>query len=263
LNIIVQNKQYLFYNGSASPDENKDLSMKAAPKTARWTEAARNASNAGQSRSKSAQAEINPPMTGMSAAQRRIHQAALRLFAEKGSAEVSVSELAEAAGVARGTIYNNLDSTDHLFERVASQLSKEMNLRVADSYTGIDDAALRMATGIRLYVRRAHEESHWGRFMTHFSFRPESLAAFTEGPLLRDLVLGLEQRRFTFAAAQLHGAIGLVAGTTLSAILLVLEGLRTWRDAGTDAAELALRGLGIEAEEARALAKAELPPLHD
>jgi AcrR family transcriptional regulator len=201
-------------------------------------------------------------MTVMSAAQRRIHQAALRLFADKGSSEVSVSELAEAAGVARGTIYNNLDSTDHLFERVASQLSKEMNLRVTDSYTGIMDPALRLAIGIRLYVRRAHEEPHWGRFLTHFSFRGESLASFWQGPVVQDLVLGLEQRRYVFDTAQLHGAVGLVAGTTLSAILLVLEGLRTWRDAGSDAAELVLRGLGIGGEEARALATAELPPLH-
>jgi AcrR family transcriptional regulator len=117
-------------------------------------------------------------MAGMSAAQRRIHQAALRLFAEKGTSEGSVSDLAEAAGVARGTIYNNLDSTDHLFEQVASQLADEMNRRVVLSYADAEDSALRLAIGIRLYVRRAHEEPHWGRFLTHFSFRTESLAAF-------------------------------------------------------------------------------------
>lgn len=239
--------------------------MKAALETRQNRRGARKASNIGQSCIGQwrpvLKAQDSQSMTGMSAAQRRIHQAALRLFAEKGSAEISVSELAETAGVARGTIYNNLGSTEHLFEQVASQLSREMNLRVADSYTGIDDGATRMATGIRLYVRRAHEEPHWGRFMTHFSFRAESLATFAEGPLLRDLVLGREQRRFSFEEAQLNGAVGLVAGTTLSAILLVLEGLRTWRDAGADAAELVLRGLGVGAAEARMLATAELPPL--
>jgi AcrR family transcriptional regulator len=200
-------------------------------------------------------------MAGMSAAQRRIHQAALRLFAEKGSAEVSVSELAEAAGVARGTIYNNLDSTDHLFERVASQLADEMNQRVVASYTGIGDAAQRLATGVRLYVRRAHEEPHWGRFLTHFSFRSDSLGAFWRGPAVQDVLLGLDQQRYSFRAEQLHGAIGLLAGTTLSAILLVLEGMRTWRDAGADAAELVLRALGLDAAEARQLATLELPAL--
>lgn len=200
-------------------------------------------------------------MAAMSAAQRRIHLAALRLFSDKGTSEVSVSELAEAAGVARGTIYNNLDSTEHLFERVASQLSDEMNQRVVASYAGILDPALRLSTGIRLYVRRAHEEPHWGRFMTHFSFRSESLAAFWQGPAVKDVLLGLEQGRYTFKAEQLHSAIGLIAGTTLSAILLVLEGLRTWRDAGSDASELVLRALGVNAEAAKHLATAELPQL--
>lgn len=200
-------------------------------------------------------------MAGMSAAQRRIHQAALQLFAEKGNSEVSVSELAEAAGVARGTIYNNLDSTDHLFERVASQLSDEMNQRVVASYAGIEDPARRLATGIRLYIRRAHEEPHWGRFLTHFSFRTDSLASFWQGPAVKDVLLGLDQNRYTFRPDQLYGAVGLIAGTTLSAILLVLEGLRTWRDAGSDAAEMVLRALGIEFREAQRLATLELPPL--
>jgi len=201
-------------------------------------------------------------MTGMSAAQRRIHQAALRLFAEKGSSEISVSELAEAAGVARGTIYNNLGSTEHLFEQVASQLAAEMNQKIVLSYTGIEDPVRRMAVGVRLYVRRAHEEPHWGRFLTHFALRREGLAAFWEGPVVSDVALGIERRRYTLEPEQLPGAVGLIAGTTLSAVLLVLEGLRTWRDAGSDAAELVLRALGIEAGEAKALATEELPPLH-
>lgn len=200
-------------------------------------------------------------MAGMSAAQRRIHQAALRLFAEKGNSQVSVSELAEAAGVARGTIYNNLDSTDHLFERVASQLADEMNQRVVASYAGIEDPARRLSTGIRLYVRRAHEEPHWGRFLTHFSFRSGSLATFWQGPAVKDVRLGLDQNRYTFRPDQMYGAAGLIAGTTLSAILLVLEGMRTWRDAGSDAAELTLRALGVGTDEARRLAAFELPPL--
>lgn len=202
-------------------------------------------------------------MTGMSAAQRRIHQAALRLFAEKGSSEISVSELAEAAGVARGTIYNNLGSTEHLFEQVASQLAAEMNQKIVVSYTGIEDSARRLAVGIRLYVRRAHEEPYWGRFLTHFALRRESLATFWEGPVVRDVVLGIEQRRYSLRPEQMPGAVGLIAGSTLSAILLVLEGLRTWRDAGTDAAELVLKALGVEPAEARQLATAELPPLTD
>lgn len=197
----------------------------------------------------------------MNAAQKRIHQAALKLFAEKGSSEVSVSELAAAAGVARGTIYNNLESPEHLFQQVAAQLADEMDERAAASYAGIDDPALRIAIGMRLYIRRAHEEPHWGRFLLTFGYTNESLRKLFSGPPMRDLMLGLQSKRFDFRPDQGLAALGIIGGSTLSAILGVLEGLRTWRDAGSDAAEMALRSFGLTTEEAREISVRELPPL--
>jgi hypothetical protein len=41
----------------------------------------------------------------------------------------------------------------------------------------------------------------------------------------------------------------------------VLEGHGTWRDVGSDTAELVLVALGVTREEARALARSELAPL--
>ena len=40
-------------------------------------------------------------METLNPVQRRIHQAALRLFAEKGASQVNISDLAQEAGVAR------------------------------------------------------------------------------------------------------------------------------------------------------------------
>jgi AcrR family transcriptional regulator len=200
-------------------------------------------------------------MTKLSGAQRRIHEAALRLFAKKGATEVSVSELAEEAGVARGTIYNNLESPEKLFQQVAAQLADEMDERVAASYVGIEDPALRITVGIRLYVRRAHEEPHWGRFLLNFAYTNDSLRKIWTGPPMRDLMQGLQTRRFDLRPEQAPSGLGAIAGLTMSAILAVVEGLKTWRDAGSDAAELSMRALGIAREEALRIANGELPPL--
>lgn len=200
-------------------------------------------------------------MAHMTVAQRRIHNAALRLFAAKGSSEVSVSELATTAGVARGTIYNNLESPEHLFEQVAAQLADEMDERIVASYVGIEDPAVRLSTGIRLYVRRAHDEPHWGRFLAHFGMTNEALRKVWVGPPMQDLVLGLTSQRYDFRPDQAPSAMGIIGGGTLSAIMLVLEGLRTWRDAGSDAAEMILRSFGVPIEEARQIATRELPLL--
>ena len=55
-------------------------------------------------------------MSALTPAQVRIHRAAMQLFAENGGRQVTVSELAAAAGIARGTIYNNFESPEQLFE---------------------------------------------------------------------------------------------------------------------------------------------------
>lgn len=197
----------------------------------------------------------------MNAAQRRIHDAALRLFAEKDVGEVNIRELAEAAGVARGTIYNNLESIQALFEEIASQQSTEMDARVASSSPPDIDPALRLANGIRYYVRRAHEEPSWGKFLLRYAISSQSLRALWAGQPLADLMAGLQMQRYDFKPEQLMSALSMIGGAVLTAINLVHEGHKTWRDAGSDAAEFVLRALGIGKEEARLLAQSELPPL--
>lgn len=208
-------------------------------------------------------APVRPEETGFVAVltpvQRRIHAAALRLFAERGITQVNVSELAQAASVARGTIYNNLPDPEGLFEAVAAELADDMNQRIVASFADESDPARRLANGIRLYIRRAHEEPHWGRFLSRFAYSNASLQALWQGPVAADLAGGLQSGRYAFRDDQLPSAIGLLAGAVLSGILLVLEGIKTWREAGADAAELVLVALGLPREEARAMAGAEIP----
>lgn len=200
-------------------------------------------------------------MEPISPALARIHRAAMELFAEKGQTVVTVSELAQAAGIARGTVYNNVPSPESLFESVCAQLGKEMNERVVASFETTTESPQRLANGIRHYIRRAHEEPHWGRFISRFAFSHEALQGMWSGPPMRDVLNGLAQRNYDFRAEQLPSVIAVIAGSVLASIFLVLEGHRTWRDAGSDTAELVLRGLGVEAETARRIATSELPPL--
>lgn len=197
----------------------------------------------------------------MSPVQKRIHDAALRLFAEKSIGEVNVSELAQIAGVARGTIYNNLGSIESLFEDVAARLSGEMNLRVAKSADPSMDPAQRVANGIRFYIRRAHEEPYWGRFIVRYAATSSSMREMWSGPPAHDVLSGLASQRFDFRQEQLASAVAMIGGVVLTAMLLVLEGHKTWRDAGSDTAELLLRALGVSPEEAQAIAVKELPVL--
>jgi AcrR family transcriptional regulator len=192
---------------------------------------------------------------------KRIYDAAIRLFAERGVTPVTISELASAAGVARGTIYNNLDEPGELFAEIAGRMASEMHERVAASFELVDDPARRLANGLRFFVRRAHEEPHWGRFVVRFAFSDAALQGMWNGRPARDLEAGLAAGRYDFVRSQMPSVIAMIAAVGFSAMFLVLEGHKTWREAGSDAAVFALRALGIGAAEAQALAQADLPPL--
>jgi AcrR family transcriptional regulator len=202
-----------------------------------------------------------PPASPLSAAQKRIHTAAMKLFAEMDVTRVSISDLATAAGVARGTVYNNLGGTGGLFEKVAAQLVREMTIRVTRSMDDVDDLAQRLAFGIRHYLRRAHEEPHWGRFLNRFGFSDTSLQTLWSTDPVQNLSEGIEAGRYLITREQLPSAVVMLAGTVLAAMLPVLEGHRTWREVSAEIAELLLVALGIPRDEARELAIRELPPL--
>lgn len=193
----------------------------------------------------------------------RIHQAALQLFAERGSSDISISDLAEAAGVARGTIYNNLEKPEDLFGQVATDLASEMYARSVASMVGISDPATRLAMGIRMFARRAHEEPLWGRFIVRFSLSDAILGKMLGEPPSVDASRGIESGRYKLDAAFLPSMVGMIGGTGLSAMRLVLDGTLTWRDAGSQSAEMILRAFGIPAREAREIATLPLPPLVD
>lgn len=190
----------------------------------------------------------------------------MRLFAERGVTQVTVSDLAEAAGVARGTVYNNFGKSSagnlqSLFEEVATRLTTEMDARVAASFAATPDPAQRLADGMRFFVRRAHEEPLWGRFLVRFGASSPTLRSLLAGAPTRDVQTGIERGRFDLRPEQVPSAVALASSGVVAAIWLVLDGIRTWRDAGADVAGLVLRALGVPAEEARRLGAGELPPL--
>lgn len=204
---------------------------------------------------------MTPSLSTPHGARSRIYRTALRLFAETGAGEISVSELAQAAGVARGTIYNNVKHPENLFGDVASALSLEMVRRVDLAMSDLKDPADRLATGIRLFVRRAHEDQDWGRFLISFAANHQALRGMMREAPARDIALAIELGRFKIDHAKVLPLVSMLSGTTLAAMNSVIIGDQTWREAGSDAAELFLRAGGLPAAEARRASRSELPPL--
>lgn len=202
-------------------------------------------------------------MKALNATEKRINAAAMRLFAERGTTDLTISELATEAGVARGTLYRNVESVDQLFDQVRSQLAFEIhdtNARVMDAHGDVDPP-LRLATGIRMLVRRAHENPAMGRFLVRFALTDESLREVLSGPPMRDIEAGIESGRYAVVPGMQLSIASMVLGAGVSAMWMVLEGHQAWRDAGAGAAELVLCALGVPRDEAREIARAPLPEL--
>lgn len=205
---------------------------------------------------------MTPPLSEPAgSARHKIYRAALRVFAENGGSEVSISELAEAAGIARGTIYNNIDAPEELFGQVSGALSSEMLARTEATMRGIDDPVARMAMGMRLFIRRAHEEHDWGAFLVRFGLSHAALRAMLQGPPARDIRTAIAAKRFKVDESYVPALLSMQNGATMAAINAVIRGDQAWRDAGAKSAELFLRAGGLTLSEAHKIAREELPPL--
>lgn len=194
-------------------------------------------------------------------AQARITETALRLFASRGSAQITVSELAAAAGVARGTIYNNFAAPDALFEEIAARLANDAHQQILKISQSVKDPAERVSIGIRFFVKQAQEQPDWGRFMLRFAMSHAVLQDVWAGQPALDLKEGQVSGRFQFSPQQELSFPTMLAGVVLAAIVLVVEGHKAWREAGCDAVEFVLRALGVEADEARRIATFDLQAL--
>lgn len=199
----------------------------------------------------------------LSPARARIYQTALRLFAANGGSEITVSELAQAAGIARGTVYNNIDAPENLFGEVAAALAHEMIWRVEATMQDIDDPAQRLATGLRLFIRRAHDDQDWARFLIRFALSEGALRSMMREPPAHDIAHAIELGRFKTEPSKIPALVSLMTGGLLGAMNAVVAGDQTWREAGESAAELFLRAAGATAAESRRLSKTDLPALEE
>ena len=197
----------------------------------------------------------------MNSATLRILQSAMRLFAENGGTSVAISDLAKEAGISRGTIYNNLDDPAEIFSEVCDTVAQEFATSILEAAANMTDPAEKISAAIRLCVRRVHEEPHWGRFIARYAMLEPRLGSFWGTMPADELRRGLVSGRFNFNRDQVASITASAGGATFGAMTLVLDGRRTWRQAGSDTAEVILRGIGIEKAEARIITQMELDPL--
>jgi AcrR family transcriptional regulator len=188
--------------------------------------------------------------------ERLLVDAALRVFARKGAGAAAIHEVAAEAGVSNGTFYNYFRSRDELVAAASVALMERLFADITATSRGVADAAERIAIGMRRFVLTAVEDPTWSAALLRVWASSPVLVDRTATPLLDDLRLGKRRRRLRFRSEE--AAIDLVQGTVLAAMRTVLE-RRAGAAHASDVAATVLRGLGVDAEEADAIASRPLP----
>lgn len=161
------------------------------------------------------------PKPGRGGSREAIVDAAERLFLERGFGSVSMDELAEAAGVARRTLYNQFASKEEIFRQMLLRVSRQLE----DAFPpGIEtegevEDVLRVIAGVILKLHKNREYLGFLRMVVadsrQFPWIAEEFAAVMD-PLTERLTryfahltsLGiLECRNPLLAAHQFMGAL--------------------------------------------------------
>ena len=115
-----------------------------------------------------------------------IIEAAERLFLERGFGSVSMDELAEAAGVARRTLYNQFASKEEIFremlQRVSGQLEHALPPGI-ETQGNVEEVLRLVAQGLsnneiagRLFVSPGTVKTHFQRIYDKLEARDRSAA---------------------------------------------------------------------------------------
>lgn len=186
-------------------------------------------------------------MTHINSSQKRIIDAAIKWFAKHGSSSITVSELANTAGVTRATVYNNHLHPDTLFPDICTRLRQEMAEQVLQALSNIHHPAQRIATGLKLYLERAADEPDWARFLCNFAYHPAMPDELSHGihALGDELRNGIKSGDFSITEADIPAMLGLIGGTVLSGMFLVIEHQQTPEESWQRLGKWILTVLGV------------------
>ncbi|WP_244222571.1 TetR/AcrR family transcriptional regulator [Cupriavidus lacunae] len=189
----------------------------------------------------------------------RLIESAMIVFAQRGVGASVIPEVIASAGVSQGSFYNYFRTNEDLLAAVGDALSHDMVQMIESVVGDIEEPALRVATGIRLYLHLARSYPVVAQFLSGTGLllvSNKSAAVYEYLP--SDIKEGLKTGTFDEASADV--ALDMVAGAGLIAVHRMAKG-RTTRDYPERIVRALLRSLGVPASSAVRLTSAPLPKL--
>ncbi len=178
----------------------------------------------------------------------------MRVFADRRLQAPVIDDFIRAADIARGTFYGHFKSTVELLDATIKWLGDETIAAIEAAMKGIHDPALRVGTGVRLWLRKSQADVAWCRFVS----RIWDYGELVKSQPMADIQNGLRTKVFRLACAE--AGWDLVVGTTHQAMLRYLEHTAPRNYAETVAATV-LRGLGVKPIDIETIIRFPLPEM--
>lgn len=138
------------------------------------------------------------------ATDRRILDAAYDVFADKGFYNATVDEIAQEAGVGKGTVYRHFDSKDNLFQAVVREKLLDLVAQVREGFETADDVLQGIRRAVSAYLRFFEKHNRFYRILVFeqqgfgTEFRTEYIAGILQNvPQIRDMVISAAEEGIT------------------------------------------------------------------
>lgn len=183
--------------------------------------------------------------------------AAEALFGARGVEAVSIDEIAAAADLAKGTVYNHFADKDALAREIAAAARADGEARVTAVNARVHDPVRRTVRGMLVFARFALERPERARAMLRMTPQATDPEAPVNAGLRADIANGIAAGAY---AVGIEGGTAAMMGIATSLISRICDGAHDRNAAltlGADMAAIALRGLGLPRADAERIAQAE------
>ena len=113
--------------------------------------------------------------------------AAKALFSKRSWESVTIDELVQEAGVAKGTFYSHFNDLEELAAAVANELIDAFDAMIQPQRLSISDPLLRIAFGCDAFLRQALYDRSWALLATRMARSHPTVGLLVRGRLSDDL----------------------------------------------------------------------------
>lgn len=180
----------------------------------------------------------------------RLVDTASRLFSQTHPAGVTVDDIIQAAGLAKGTFYNHFPDKDALSLEVRRRAMARTDESVTALNAGVEDAAERIARGVCYYARLVFLDPVLaGLLASNLPLELSSDSIALTG-VSADVALGISSGQLRTATRE-SGALFVVGGAAILMQRLLTEPSPALATLLTQQiVAMTLKGLGVESEKA-------------